>query len=255
MFGRKKQDESGAGTRTGTMPAGQVERRVPIRARGGVSLGSVLTGVVVALGALVLISAILVGVLTHFGYSQSDLTAGKIVNAGVGAGIGLVIAQLLAYLWGGYTAGRMARGAGVINGFLVPLFAILIAIVVGAIVNALGDINLNLPFSSNNTQLVDYATGFGIAALVAMFLGGILGGAMGQRWHTKLERGVLEREEAVRDEERTAAPAAAPAPAAERRPATGTDETQHTEPRRGESSQTQSTEEGTRAPRGSDSRS
>jgi hypothetical protein len=38
------------------------------------------------------------------------------VDAGIAGDIAFAIAMLLAYLWGGYTAGRMARGAGVLNG-------------------------------------------------------------------------------------------------------------------------------------------
>lgn len=197
MVRRRRDDE--------TTTTREVRREVPIRVRGGVSLGSVLTGVVVALGALVLLSGLVAGALGAFGYAAEDVTTGDIVNAGVGAGIALVLAQFLAYLWGGYTAGRMGRGAGALNGFLVPLVAIIVAVIVGAVVNALNsNVSLSLPFT-NNSQLVDYGTVFGIAALIAMFVGGILGGALGQRWHTKLER-------KVEDQEAIVEPTAAPAP-------------------------------------------
>jgi hypothetical protein len=102
--------------------------------------------------------------------------------------------MLLAYLWGGYTAGRMARGAGVLNGLLVPVVAILLALIIGAIGAALGaTVNLNLPLSTarlpvQGVNVVNWGVGLGVAALVAMFVGGILGGMLGARWHTKLER-------------------------------------------------------------------
>jgi hypothetical protein len=162
--------------------------------RGGVAGGAVITGVVVAFGAMFLLSAVVGGVLVALGVTDTQVTQGEAVQAGIGAGIALVVAQFLSYLWGGYTAGRMARGAGVANGVLVPIVALLVAAGVAALVTALGaDANLNLPFSDNrlpieDANLVDWGVGIGIAALVAMFLGGIVGGAAGARWHTKLER-------------------------------------------------------------------
>lgn len=164
------------------------------RARGGVAFGPILTGVVVAFGAMFLLSAIVGGVLASMGVLDTSVSSGEAIDAGIGAGIALVIAQFLSYLWGGYTAGRMARGSGAANGFLVPLTAIIVGLLVAGIATALGaSANLNLPFTTNqlpleNDNLVNWGVGIGIASLVAMFLGGVLGGGMGARWHTKLER-------------------------------------------------------------------
>lgn len=171
-------------------------------ARGGVSVPAILTGVVVALGAMFLLSALVGGVLTAIGLSADALTNG-VIEAGIGAGIALIVAQLLAYLWGGYTAGRMSRGAGVANGLLVPLVAIIVAVLVGAVVASLGaTANLSLPFSTSRLPLesdliVDWGLAISIGAVVAMFVGGALGGALGARWHTKLERRTFEEEESA----------------------------------------------------------
>lgn len=184
------------------------------RARGGVSAAAVITGVVVAFGAMFLLSALAGGVLTAAGITPDDVAdSSGAIEAGIGAGIVLVIAQLLAYLWGGYTAGRMARGAGVLNGLLVPVIAIVIAILVGAVVASLGaTANLNLPYSTNrlpleDNYLIDWSVPIVIAALAAMFVGGALGGGLGAAWHTRLERARADEVEA----ERPAAPAAAAA--------------------------------------------
>jgi hypothetical protein len=164
------------------------------RARGGVSPGGVLTGVVVAFGAMFLLSAIVGGILAALGITDTNVTRSEAVDAGISGGIAFVVATLLAYLWGGYTAGRMARGAGLLNGVLVPVVAIVIALIIGAIGAALGaTVNLNLPLSTARLPVqggdaVSWGVGLGVAALVAMFLGGILGGLLGARWHTKLER-------------------------------------------------------------------
>jgi hypothetical protein len=176
-------------------------RVVAFDARGGVSPGAILTGVVVAFGATFILSAIVGGVLVALGISNAP---SSVVTVGVGAGIALVIAMFLAYLWGGYAAGRMARGAGLANGVLVPLAAIVVALIVGGIVTALGaTANLNLPSLSHfnpglpirsnqlNGRVLDTTLWMTLGALIAMFLGGIIGGLLGARWHTKLERQTL----------------------------------------------------------------
>ncbi len=168
----------------------------PIEARGGISGGAILTGVLVAFGAMVIFGALIGGALAALGIAETDITRGEAVDAGIGAGIAFVVAQFLAYTWGGYTAGRMGRGTGVGNGILVPIVAIILAVATGAVVASLGaTANLNLPFTENrlpleNDYLVSWGIGIGVAALIAMFLGGAVGGGLGARWHTKLEEDV-----------------------------------------------------------------
>jgi hypothetical protein len=177
-----------------TLEGTKVPTHSPARARGGLSIGGVLTGVVVAFGAMFLLSGIIGGILAAIGISDTNVTRGEAVQAGIAGGIAYVIAMFLAYLWGGYTAGRMARGAGALNGVLVPIVAIVLALIVGAITAALGaTANLNLPFTTarlpiqGSGSLVDWGIGLGVAALIAMAAGGIMGGSLGSRWHTKLE--------------------------------------------------------------------
>jgi hypothetical protein len=82
----------------------------------------------------------------------------------------------------------------------VPLLALVVGVLVAAVASALGaTANLNLPFTTNQLpveegNLVDWGVGVGIASVVAMFLGGALGGTMGVRWHSKLERSVAEEQ-------------------------------------------------------------
>ena len=178
----------------------------PVEARGGVSGGAILTGVVVAFGAMFLLSAIIGGILSALGIAETDITRGEAIDAGIGAGMAFVVAQFLSYLWGGYTAGRMGRGAGVANGILVPITAIVLALLTGLIVAGLGaTANLNLPFTDNrlpveNDYLVSWGIGIAVASFVAMFIGAAAGGAMGARWHTKLEKDVYgERPITTRD--------------------------------------------------------
>jgi hypothetical protein len=191
MLGRKREDVRARAV---------YEERMPL-ARGGVSFGAILTGVVVAFGALTLLLALAGGILaaTDTLDEVTNVSGEEAVTASAVTGVVLVIAWFLAYMWGGYTAGRMGRGAGFLNGLLVPIVAILLLLAVGAIASALGaEAELNNPLGTvrlpvEESNLVDIGTGIGIAVLVALFLGSIIGGLLGARWHTKLERRVAER--------------------------------------------------------------
>jgi hypothetical protein len=178
----------------------------PAPVRGGVSLAAVLTGVVVAFGAIFLLSALMGGILTALGVDASEVEPTENVNLTIG--VAFVILQLLAFLWGGYTAGRMARGSGLLNGVLVPIVALLVAALVAGAVAALGAAaNLNVPFtrsslpSEDASYLVDRGPVMGLVALAAALLGGLAGGVMGARWHARLERDALATTEEDRDGE------------------------------------------------------
>jgi hypothetical protein len=171
-------------------------RRFATMVRGGVSLPAILTGVLVALGATIIFYAIAAGILaaTHVIGNGTTSSNDSIVRATVLTGVGIVLAQFLAYLWGGYTAGRMARGAGAFNGFLVPLFAIVIGAGVGVLVGWLGT-TTHLNYSFQTTRLpidrdlkIHLGIAIGAASVLAMFIGGIAGGVRGVWWHRKLER-------------------------------------------------------------------
>ncbi len=154
---------------------------------------SVLSGTLVAFGAFVILSAIIGALLAATGVAEAGLRPHEVVNAGVGVGVAVVLAQFLAYLWGGYTAGRMARGSGAANGVLVPVIALILVGILGSVIaattGAADDITrsdfqqLPLPLG----RLADIGTAVGIGLLAAMFGGEALGGWLGARWHTKLE--------------------------------------------------------------------
>jgi hypothetical protein len=171
--------------------------------RGGLSLPAILTGAFVAMGAMVLMMAITAGLLAATGVISSDGTVqnDSFVRATVLTGVGLVVAQFLAYLWGGYTAGRMARGAGAMNGLLVPIVAIIVAVGIGALVGYLGtSVHLNYSFQTTRLPIdrdLKIHLGIGIAAVgvFAMLVGGIVGGVRGARWHGKLEGEAMPAED------------------------------------------------------------
>lgn len=200
MFGRR--DERAADVRHDTLDT---------TARGGISGGALATGVVVAQGAMLLLMALVGAVLVSAGQiAEGSPTAGLegTVEMGIGVLIAMLLVQFLAYMWGGHTAARMARGAGLAHGLLVPLISLLLALAIGAVAAALqANAALSLPFGTGRLPLegnyeITWGIGAGIVALLAMFLGGALGGARGEHWHTRLERDAASELVATRHDER-----------------------------------------------------
>lgn len=170
-----------------------VHERVPtpVSARGGLSPAAVLSGMLAAFGVM-LIGSVVTGLVAA--NTDVSLSGGESLRLGMAAGIVFVAVQFIAYLWGGYTAGRMARGAGLTNGFFVPLVAVGAGALLLLIVRATGnEPSLAVPFqngrfSIDRDTIYNFGAWIGIASLAAMFVGGMLGGMMGSRWHAKLER-------------------------------------------------------------------
>ena len=118
-------------------------------------------------------------------------------GGGIGGGIAVLVVLFLAYLAGGYVAGRMARFDGARQGVAVWVIGLLVVIalavlglVLGSKYNVLQSLNLpRIPIGEGT------ATTAGIIALVAILLvtllGAVLGGKTGERYHRKIDRAGL----------------------------------------------------------------
>jgi hypothetical protein len=160
---------------------------------GKLSFISVLAGVLVAYGAFAVLAALAGAAAAAIGLN-TDLSANNWAEFGVGGAIGAAIVLLLAYLFGGYVAGRMARRAGLLHGLAVFVLALVIVALVAAIAAAQTDTSAirgnlrSLGIPTTGAEWGDVGTLAGIGSLVAMLLGAVLGGMLGERWHTKLAR-------------------------------------------------------------------
>jgi MFS family permease len=164
---------------------------------GSISGVSVLAGTLAAyaLAAALLAIAGGVAVLIHGSSDFSSLSAGdlKVSSAVIVAG-----ALFLSYLFGGYVAGRMARRSGLINGLGVFVLGVILGVGIAVWVReAGGGPNLastlrhwGAPTTWHEWRTVGSIAG--IVALVAMLIGSLVGGADGERWHTKLVRRALD---------------------------------------------------------------
>ncbi len=150
----------------------------------GLSLISIITGTLVAFGVMFLLSSITAAVVGGSDVSVND-AARDPVALGIGAAATLVLFQFVSYLWGGYTAGRMAGRAGVSNGLMVAVTAILLAIIAGVIGYTIADRTLDIPAMGllpvTSGTAVRFTAALGAAALVAMLVGSAIGGMIGEK--------------------------------------------------------------------------
>ena len=164
---------------------------------GGIKWGAAFFGWLSANGLAVLLLAVLSAAGVAFGLSQGDTAdeaAQQATTIGLTGGIALLVVLFLAYLAGGYVAGRMARFDGVRQGLAVWLIGLLVVVVLallgvvlGAQYNVLSQLNLpSIPISGD--ALTTGGIIAGIAALLVTLLGAILGGKLGTRYHRKIDR-------------------------------------------------------------------
>jgi hypothetical protein len=160
---------------------------------GRLSFPCILAGVLVAYGAFAVLAALVGTVAAAIGLN-TDLNRNDWATLGLGSAIAVAVVLLVAYLFGGYVAGRMARRAGLLNGLAVFLLAVALVAVVGAVAasqtdaEAIGGNLRSLGIPTTGTEWVKAGTVAGIGSLAAMLLGALLGGVLGERWHSKLTR-------------------------------------------------------------------
>jgi hypothetical protein len=165
---------------------------------GGVRWGAAFFGWLSANGLAVLLLALLSAAGVAVGLTQgvpsADEATQEAGTIGIAGGIVLLVILFLAYLAGGYVAGRMARFDGVRQGIAVWAIGLLVVLVLaaaglvfGAQFNVLQQLNLpRIPIDEGTTT-----TGTVIAlvaVLLATLLGAILGGKLGDRFHRRVDR-------------------------------------------------------------------
>src|SRR5215218_1349076 len=105
---------------------------------GKLSFISVVAGTLVAYGAFAVLAALLGAAAAAIGV-DNGLSTNDWARLGTGGAIAAAVVLFLAYLFGGYVAGRMARRAGLLNGLAVFLLAIVLIAAVGALVASQAD--------------------------------------------------------------------------------------------------------------------
>lgn len=163
---------------------------------GGVNIGAVFFGWLVAIAVSVLLIALLSAAGAAIGLTEltgDEVRSGAETLSLIG-GILLIAVLLLGYFAGGYVAGRMSRfdgtrqGVGVwALGLLLTLLFAALGAIAGSEYNIFAQLNLpRIPVDEG-----DLATG-GLIALALILIGTLLtaiaGGKLGERYHRKVDR-------------------------------------------------------------------
>ncbi|MEP6477636.1 MAG: hypothetical protein ABJC60_10220 [Actinomycetota bacterium] len=162
---------------------------------GGIDVPASLTGMLVAFAMLLILAGLASAAFGAIAFqtgttgNQTELSLGALITAGV--------VLLLAFLIGGWAAGRMARYSGAANGFMVAVwFLILLAVLAGLGAIAGDAYNLfdnlqvakaNLPDWFSADTVTTGAIVSAIAFALVMFVGAIIGGLWGQHFHSKAD--------------------------------------------------------------------
>lgn len=181
-----------------------VEHREVVREAGlgRVSILSIVAGTLASYGAFALIAAGAAAVLSAIDV-DTDFTTNNWRTEEAAAAILTAVVLFLSYLFGGYVAGRMARRSGLLHGAAVFVLGLLAAIAVGGLVSVvadeskdddLGDTLRSIGAPTTLDEWGDVAAITAVAAVALMAVGAILGGLLGERWHTKLARRALDPE-------------------------------------------------------------
>lgn len=166
---------------------------------GGFKPGAVFYGWLVAVALTILLVGIISAIATGVGssldvtQSEAELRAGTI---GVASAIALLACLAIGYFAGGYVAGRLARFDGARQGIGVWALGLVVTIIVAVVGAIFGD-EYNVFDRVNLSSLpvrADEATSGGIITLVAVLVGTLLtaalGGMLGQRYHSRIDRTV-----------------------------------------------------------------
>lgn len=171
-------------------------RRAGARARarhGGFDWVATFLGFAVAVFFLAVFLGIVGAIVGTSGYrtSTGSVTAMVSSQAGIVAVVGTLVATFLAYLFGGYAAGRLARYDGLINGLGVVMWTVIIAIllsIAGAVLNNRFQVAQQLHLGINLHDLTVAGVISGLVTLIVMLIGAALGGMLGSYYHRRVDR-------------------------------------------------------------------
>jgi hypothetical protein len=157
------------------------------RSFGGLDLPAAIAGMLAALGTAVLLAG-LAGAAGSIGY-QRDTDTATLSTAGLVTGMAVL---LVAFLTGGWVAGRMARYDGVLNGVLSAVLFIGLAAGLSALGSWLdskydffGTVHLPQWFSGPSTST---AIGSALVGILVVLVAAALGGAIGSGYHRRADR-------------------------------------------------------------------
>lgn len=202
-----KRDRNKAGAHTADVRGGDIDVRrtrsdvgvAEARNRfGGLDIPATLVGMLTALAVLVLLGGLIGAAIGAIGY-QTGLDKAK-EEVSIASLVGGLITLFIAFLVGGWAAGRIARYDGGKNGLMTAVWAILLAAILSGLGAWLGskyDVfrNVELPQFFSRDAATNGGIVSALVAIAAMLLGGFLGGKWGERYHRRADETILATRE------------------------------------------------------------
>jgi hypothetical protein len=169
--------------------------------KGRIQWEAAFFGLLTAVGLAALLVAMLLGGWIAVGAAgPGESAADQVDRVATGGGAIALVILALAYLTGGYAAGRMARFAGWKQGLAVWLLSVLIALVVAVTSWIAGgelDPTESISMPANPVDAGPLSNGPVILALafVIALATALAGGVLGERFHRALDREALALDE------------------------------------------------------------
>jgi hypothetical protein len=161
---------------------------------GGIDIPASIIGMLTALSTTLILAGLIGAAVGAVGYqtgleeNAQDLSTWSL--------IGGVAVLFVAYVIGGWAAGRIARYDGARNGFAAGIWTLILGAILaglGAWIGSEYDVfrNVELPQWFEEDAFTTAAIISGVAAIAAMFAGGIIGGLWGERYHRRADRTIV----------------------------------------------------------------
>ena len=152
-----------------------------------------------AIAVLVLLGGIVGAAIGAIGY-QTGLSGDNVEDISLASLIGGLVVIAIAYLIGGWTAGRIARYDGARNGLMTAVWTIVLAGALSALAAWFGSeydvfANVQLPQWFDRDALTTSALASGLAAVATMLVAAVLGGLWGTRYHRLADQTILDAQE------------------------------------------------------------
>jgi hypothetical protein len=166
---------------------------------GGIDLPASLVGMLTAIAVLVLLGGIVGAAIGAIGY-QTGLSGSNVEDISLESLIGGLVVLAVAYLVGGWTAGRIARYDGARNGLMTAVWTIVLAGALSVLAAWFGSeydvfANVQLPQWFDRDALTQSALVSGLAAVATMLVAGLIGGLWGTRFLRLADQTILDAQE------------------------------------------------------------
>lgn len=162
---------------------------------GGADLGATLAATFMAIGVFVVLGGMLAAWLGDGGTFKLDTGVDSLTALSTGTVVAGFATLFVAYLIGGWAAGRMSRYDGSINGMLLTPWTIVLALVSAGLGSWVAD-KYDV-FSQISLPRIDFSmiTAEGalavIVGLIVMLIAGALGGALGTIFHRRADKAMM----------------------------------------------------------------